>query len=485
MASTQKISIETMAGLERRMTIVVPSETFEQQIVDRLKEAQKRVRIDGFRPGRVPLREVHRRFGKSVRQEVAGELMQSSFFEALRNEAMAPAGPPNLEVLKMDPGIDFEFTATFEVIPAVTLASFADVQVTKPVASVTEEDVDRMAENLRQQRRTFEPVVRAATEGDRVKVNFTGRIDGEVFEGGTGKDVTFVIGADQMIEAFDQGVRGALPGASVEFDASFPDDYRAEALRGKTAHFNVDVVEVAEPRLPELDEAFFRSFGVADGTRESFRSEIRENMQRELDAAIQARIKQQVLDELHRIHDVQMPASMVAAEIAAQKQQMAERMRGYTRGGALPDMPDDLFRAQAERRVKLSLVLNAIIEQHKLTADGTRVRARIEQIAKPYAQPEQVVAWYYSQERELRQIELSVLEDQAVEHVLASAKVTEEPSDYQTVIRGAVQADRGHDQDHAHDHDHHGHGHSHDHDHDHAHGHDHHDDHDHAGHRHD
>jgi trigger factor len=475
-----------MAGLERRMTIVVPSETFEQQIVDRLKEAQKRVRIDGFRPGRVPLREVHRRFGKSVRQEVAGELMQSSFFEALRNESMSPAGPPNLEVLKMDPGIDFEFTATFEVVPSVTLASFEDVQATKPVASVTEEDVDRMAENLRQQRRTFEPVVRAAAEGDRVKVNFTGRIDGEVFEGGTGKDVTFVVGADQMIEAFDRGVRGALPGASVEFDASFPDDYRAEALRGKTAHFNVDVIEVAEPRLPELDDAFFESFGVADGTRESFRSEIRENMQRELDAAIQARIKQQVLNELHRIHDVQMPASMVAAEITAQKQQMAERMRDYARGGTLPDMPDDLFRAQAERRVKLSLVLNAIIEQRGLTADGARVRARIEQIAKPYAQPEQVVAWYYSQERELRQIELSVLEDQAVEHVLASARVTEEPSDYQTVIRGAVQADRGHDHDHAHDHDHHGHDHSHDHDHDHAHDHDHdHDRHDHAGHRHD
>src|SRR4030095_7265826 len=188
------------------------------------------------------------------------------FFEALRDESISPAGPPNLEVLKMDPGIDFEFTATFEVVPPIALASFAAVKVEKPAASVTEEDIDRMAENLRSQRRTFEPVIRAAEEGDRVKVDFTGRIDGEVCEGGTGKDVTFIIGAGQMIDAFDRGVRGTLPGGSTEFDAEFPDDYRAEALRGKTAHFDVDVREVAEPRLPELDETFYKSLGGTDGT---------------------------------------------------------------------------------------------------------------------------------------------------------------------------------------------------------------------------
>ena len=480
-----QVSIETMTGLERRMTIVVPSETFEQQIVDRLKQTARRVRLAGFRPGHVPMKEVHRRFGRSVRQDVASDVMQSSFFEALRQEDLAPAGSPSLEVLKMDPGVDFEFAATFEVVPEVGLVGFDQIEVERPVVEVLETDVDRMTETLRSQRRTFEPVARGAALEDRVMVDFVGRIDGETFEGSTATGVQFVVGAGQMIDAFDEGVRGVVPGASTEFDATFPDDYRAEALRGKTARFEVTVTEVAAPKLPELGAEFFSSFGLAEGGLEAFRAEVRDNMERELAAAVRQQVRRGVLDELARLHDMQLPATMVARETAGLKQQMRDQMSAYSRGGIVPEMPDDLFRAQAERRVKLSLVLNAIIRQRSLTADAARVRARIEELAKPYAEPEQVVRWYYSNEAQLDRIELAVLEEQVVDLVLETANVKEVPSTYEEVIRSSGGAPR--DADHIHDHAAQRHDH-HDHDHEHLHDHEHHYDHEHhhgTEHRHD
>lgn len=448
-----QVSIETTSGLERRMTIVVPSDAFEQQITERLKQAATRARLDGFRPGKVPLKEIRRRFGRSVRQEVAGELMQHSFVEAVQQEEVAPAASPSLEVLNMDPGDDFEFTATFEVFPQITLATFDAIEVRRPVATIDEADIDRMVDTLREQRKSWESVSRAAREGDQVTVDFVGTIDGETFEGGRGEDVRFVVGQGQMIEDFDQGVVGAEPGQAVAFDATFPEDYRAEALKGKTVHFEVTVKEVAEPRLPGLDAEFFEAFGVTEGGLEAFRAEIESNMQRELAGAVRGQIKRQVLDGLERIHEVQLPAAMVQREIEGLRRQMTQQMAQYAQGGQMPTFPDDMFTEEAERRVKIGLIVNEVIESTGLEPDPDRVRARIEELAEPYGQPEQVINWYYGNEQQLNQVQMAVLEDQVVDQVLESAKLEELPSSYDDIVAGrTLPHDHDHDHDHAHDH---------------------------------
>ncbi|MEZ5557432.1 MAG: trigger factor [Pseudomonadales bacterium] len=431
-----QISIETLTGLERRLTISVPSETFEQQITSRLNDAAQRVRLPGFRPGRVPMKEVRRRFDRAIRAEVAGELMQSSFMDAIREEDLAPAGQPNLEVVKMDPGIDFEFTATFEVFPAVELTDLGKVKVRKPEAGITDDDVAAMVEQLRDQRKTWEPVERGAAQGDQVTLDFQGSIDGEVFEGGSGEDVKFVVGAGQMIEDFDRNVQGLKAGESGEFEATFPDDYRAEHLRGKTATFKVSVKSVAESKLPELDEAFIKTFGIESGDIEKFRDDVRANMQRELDGAIANQVKSQVMDQLHELHSVQLPRALVQREIAGLRQQMLQQFQMYGSAGKDINLPDELFQEQAERRVSVGLIVNEIVSSAGLEADPEKVRERIETMAEGYAEPQQVINWYYGNPEQLQQIEMAVLEDRVVEHIVGAAQVEVVPSNYRDVISG-------------------------------------------------
>lgn len=449
------ISIETTSGLERRLTISVPSETFEAEISSRLGNAASRMRLPGYRPGKVPLKEVRRRFGQAVRVEVAGELMQSTFVDAVRQEDLNPAGQPSLEVVKMEPGNDFEFTATFEVFPNVELADLSRVQVKRPEAEITEADVDDMIERLREQRKEWVSVERAAEEGDRVTVDFEGRIDGEVFEGGKAEDASFVIGGGQMIEDFDRGVRGLAPGASGEFEATFPEDYRVDTLAGKTVTFSVQMKEVQEPKLPELNEEFFKGFGIEEGGEEAFRADVRRNMQREMDAAIRNVLKAQVMDQLNALHDVPLPGALVKSEVDALRQQMLQQFRMY--GGAnQPTLPDELFREQAERRVTVGLVVNEIVKKAEIRADADRVRARIEETAEGYAEPQQVVNWYYSNQEQLQQVEMAVLEEQVVEHVLDAAQVEVVASSYQDIVSGkAVPLERDTADDHDQDQDEH------------------------------
>ncbi len=431
-----QISIETTSGLERRLTISVPSETFEEQISQRLGDAANRVRLPGFRPGKVPLKEVRRRYGKAVRAEVAGDLMQSSFVEAVRQEDLSPAGQPSLEVVKMEPGNDFEFTATFEVFPSVTLADLGRAEIKNPEAEITEADVDDMIERLRDQRKEWLDVERPAQEGDRVTLDFEGRLDGEVFEGGHAEDASFVVGAGQMIEDFDAGVRGLAAGETGEFEATFPDDYRAENLAGKTVTFSVKIKSVAESKLPELDEEFFENFGAEEGGLDAFRAEVRRNMQREMDAAVRRVLTSQVMDQLDALHQVQLPSALVGNEIENLRRQMLQQFQMYGAQASQPQLPDDLFRAQAERRVKVGLVVNEIVSSAGLEADADKVRERVREIAQGYAQPDQVENWYYSNHEQLHQIEMAVLEDEVVDHVLQQARVEVVPSTYKDVVAG-------------------------------------------------
>jgi trigger factor len=440
-----QISIETTSGLERRLTISVPSETFEDQITSRLGKAAGQVRLPGYRPGKIPLKEIRRRYGPAVRAEVAGELMQSSFVEAIQREELAPAGSPSLQVVKMDPGLDFEFTATFEVFPLVELADLGKVVVKKPQADITDSDVAVMIEQLREQRKTWADVERPVQDADQVTLDFSGTIDGEAFAGGSGEDMVFVVGAGQMIEDFDQGVHGLTVAETAEFSATFPADYQTEELRGKTASFSVTIKKVAESELPELNAEFFKGFEVADGGMEAFREEIQANMQRELGAALSGQIKTQVMDQLHALHTLQLPSAMISREIEVLKNQMLQQFQMYGQGSGAPDidLPDDLFKEQAERRVAVGLIVNEVVSSANLEPAADRVKERIETMAAGYAEPQQVISYYYGNAEQLQQIEMAVLEDQVVDHILEQANVEIIAASYSAVINGSAIAPAG------------------------------------------
>ena len=432
------VSIETLAGLERRLTIAIDSDTFEAQITNRLESARGQVKIPGFRAGKVPMREVRRRFGNAVRSEVAGEMMQSSFMTAVQQEEMNPASAPKLDVVKMDPGIDFEFTATFDVFPTIELASFSKINVKRPSAEIEDADLENMIERLRDQHATQEPAVRPAQEGDQVKVDFTGELDGERVEEACGEGMSFTIGQGQMIEDFDKGVIGLGAGEERTFDAVFPDDYRAEELQGKTVQFSVKVVEVTERQLPQLDDEFFQKFGIEEGGEQAFREEVRSNMDRELEASIKNQIKRQVMDGLSDIHEFPIPHDIVHREIHVLKEQMMGQFQMPPGQAQTLDLPDALFHDQAEKRVKVGLIVNEVISAGELVADAEKVDAKLQELAAPYGEPDQVIEWYRSNPEQMGNIEMSVLEDQVVDHIMAAAEIEEVVASYADVISGAA-----------------------------------------------
>ncbi len=435
------VSIETMTGLERRLTISVASEEFETQITQRLKDARGRVSIPGFRAGKVPLKEVRRRYGGAVRAEVASELMQSSFVQAVQQEQMNPAGSPKLDVVKMDPGIDFEFTATFDVYPTIELADFSKINIKRPSAEIGEDDIETMIGKLQEQHTSFEVADRAAASGDQLKIDFTGTLDGERIESACGEDFTFKVGEGQMIEDFDQAILGMAAGEEKSFDATFPEDYRAEELQNKTVQFSATVHEVSEAVAPELNDEFFEKFGVTEGGEASFREEVKKNMGRELDSAIKNQTKQQVMDGLSKVHEFLIPQDVVLREIGALKEQMLSQFQMPQGQAPQLDLPDALFQDQAEQRVKVGLVVNEIIVKHEMKADAALVDEQLKTIAEPYDEPDQVISWYRSNPEQMQNVEMGVLEDQVVDLILAQSTVEEVVASYADVLSGAAIAE--------------------------------------------
>lgn len=429
-----QVSVETTSGLERRLTIVVPAEQFENAVSSRLVATRGQVRLPGFRPGKVPMKEVRRRFGAAARAETASEVMRASFSEAVQQEALTPAGSPALEVIKLDPGIDFEFSATFEVFPRIELTDFSGLKIVQPVCAINDADIDDMVQRLREQRREWDEVERAAGEGDQVTVDFAGTLDGEPVAGGNGEGVKFVLGSGQMIAGFDEAVRGMTANENKDFPANFPEDYHAGELAGKSVDFTVTLVSVQVPRLPEVDDEFIRAFGVEKGGMEAFREEVSGNMRRELDAAIRTQVKGRVMDQLLANHDVQLPHGLVHQEIHALKDMMLQRVREADRQSV--SLPDDLFRERAERQVALGLITREIVRSRKLSADAERLRERVEELAEPYTDKDQVVAWYYQNEEQLSGVEMAVLEDQVIDTVLEQAQVSLQDRSYADIIAG-------------------------------------------------
>lgn len=416
------------------MRISVPSEQVETQVDAKLKQAAGQVSIKGFRPGKVPLREVKRRFGEGIRQEVSSELMQSSFSEALQQEDVSPAGMPQIEEVSMEEGKDLEFTAVFEVFPEVVLADFSGIKVEKPVTEVVDNDLGNMIVKLQKQRLEYVEVDRAARNEDKLNIDFEGFVDSEAFDGGKGEGADIVIGSGSMIPGFEDGLVGCSKGDEKDLELKFPDEYQAENLAGKEAAFKIKVNRVSEPKVHELDDDFFKLFGVEEGGEEAFRSEVRGNMQKELDAAIKNKIKTQVMNGLDETNDVELPRALVTSEIDRMRQEAVQQFGGSEKIDPTV-LPAEMFEKQAEKRVKLSLVVSAIVEQQELEVDDEKVRETIENMASSYEEPEQFIKYYYNNEQQLDQIEKMVLEEQVIDTVLRKAQVSEVPMSYDDAIK--------------------------------------------------
>jgi len=430
-----QVSIETTSGLERRMTIEVPASVVDSAVNQRLKEAATSVKLDGFRKGKVPMSVVKGRFGKGIRQEVVGEVMSKSYYDAIGEQKIQPAGQPRIEPKTIEEGKNLEFIALFEVYPVVALTDFSKLKVEKLTSEVGPADIDKMIENLREQRQVFAPVKRVARNKDQLNIDFVGTIDGEAFEGGSAKNQKLILGSNSMIDGFEKGLIKAKTGGTVVLDLTFPENYQNKDLAGKAVKFDVTVNAVDGPELPELNDEFFAAFGIADGGVEAFKSEVQSNMQRELANATKAKLKTQIMEKVLEAHTVDLPSALVKGEVDALRQQAFQQFGAAAKDLDPSMLPDDLFKEQAERRVSLGLVLGEVIKSKKLKVDQAKVKSTIEDIASTYETPEQVVQWYYGNKEQLAAVESSVLEDQAFEAIVADAKVTEKKVSYEEIIK--------------------------------------------------
>lgn len=428
-----QVSIESTGALERRMSVEVPGERITGEVDKRLKSLVKSARVDGFRPGKVPMSVIRRQYVQRVRQDVLGEVIRSSFVEAIKAEKLDLAGEPRIDEVNDKDAEGLGYTATFEVYPSVAIADLTSASIKRPVVDLNDQDVDRMIEKLRRQRQTWGSVERPAQDGDQVRISFKGSIDGEGFEGGEKQDVPLVLGSKSVIDGFEEGIAGAGAGETVELDLRFPEDYQAKQLAGKPVHFRIEVIAVAEPVLPEVDESFMKSFGVEDGDLETFRNDIRSNMERERDQAVKARVKDQVMDALVEAHSIELPKVLVEQEIDRLQHQAEQgALAGLKKQGL--SLPRELFEDKARRRVTLGLLVGEIVKEHNIVLDKDRVRATVETIASNYDDPDEVVSWYYAHRDQLASVEMQVLEEQVVDWVVGRAQVVDEPMDFEALI---------------------------------------------------
>jgi trigger factor len=426
-----QVSLESIGKLERRMQVQVPAERVNQEIATRLKTLSRTVRLNGFRPGKAPLNVIRRQFGSQVHREVIGDLLQSSYAEAVTEKQLSPAGSPRIEPKSMDEGQDLTYVATFEVFPEVTIAPIETMQVDKVVAEVAERDVDAMIERLRGQHMTYQPVTRAAQNGDKLTIDFEGAIDGVPFAGGKGENVAIVLGEGRMLPDLEQGLIGALPGDSRSVKVNFPADYRATELAGKLAEFATQVKTVEAGVLPELNEEFCKSFGVTEGGVAKLREDAAANMRRELDVALRNRNKAAVMEALYQANPTDVPNVLIEGQI---RDMQVEAMRRSGVKDASQAPPREPLMEPARRRVALGLLLNDIIRKQNLTVDRARVNLRLDEMVGSYDDPSAIKRAYLQNTDAMRQIESLALEDQAVDWILAHAKVHEVVSSFKEMM---------------------------------------------------
>ncbi|HIN81832.1 MAG TPA: trigger factor [Chromatiales bacterium] len=424
-----QVSVEVKDGLQRRMVVQVPQDRVDSEIDTRIKTLAGQVRLDGFRPGKVPLSVVKQRFGGQVRDEVMGELIRTTFEEAIAQEQLKPVSSPNIEPLDVDKAEGLNYAATFEVFPEQDLDEFSAVKVVKPVVDVTDSDVDEMIETLRKQRVNWSSVERSAVDGDRLTIDFKGSVDGELFAGGEATDFDLVLGSNAMIPGFESQLSGVSAGDKPTIEVVFPDNYQADALQGKQASFEIEVKVVSEPELPAIDDEFFKIFGVEEGGEPAFRGEIKANMERELAQRVRAQVKAQVMDGVLKVSKSEAPQSMVADE--------TKTLAGHRQQANMPEISAEELAKEAERRVRLGMILSEVVNQEKLSVKPESVRKLVEQLAEAYEDPAEVVQFYYSNREKLAEVESMVVEDLFVDWVLGKCSVEENPQSFAEMMNPA------------------------------------------------
>jgi trigger factor len=436
-----QVSIESSKGLERQVKVVVPAEKIDSEVLQRLQKATKTVNIKGFRKGKVPLNVVKQQYGKAVRQEVMGEVVNSSFYEAIKQEDLKPVGQPKIDGIVDEDGQDLEYIATFEVYPEVKLADLSKVSISRPVADINSDDLEKMIDVLRNQQASFDETDKPAADGDKVNIDFVGTLRGKKeFPGGSAEAQDLVLGSNSMIPGFEDGLVGVSAGDEIDLKLKFPKDYHAEEIKGKAVTFAVKVNTVSAKTLPALDDEFFKLYGVEAGGEEKFREDVEANMQRELNNAIRSNVKNRIMDQLYKLNKVEVPEALVANEIVQLKKQMIQQFGGGQEFD-LNMLPDDMFKDKAKRRASLGVIVSEVVKAEALTPNEDQVRARIDEIASTYEQPSEVVDYYYSKPELLSSVEAVVLEDQVTELVLSKGKVKEEKLSYEDAVKPDPEAE--------------------------------------------
>jgi trigger factor len=427
-----QVSVESTSKLERRMQVQVPAERVTQEIATRLKTLSRTARLNGFRPGKAPLNVIRRQFGLQVHREVIGELLQSSFAEAVSANKLVPAGNPRIEPQSVDEGQDLRYVATFEVLPEFVLQPTESLEIERKVASVEPADVDAMLERLRKQQLKYSPVSRAAANADRVTIDFDGSIEGVPFPGGKGEDVAIVLGEGRMLREFEAGLVGLAAGEARDVPVNFPADYRATDLAGKLATFHITVKSVEESKLPELDDEFCKIFGVEEGGIERLREEVTDNMRRELEQTLRNQNKAAVMDTLLSANAIDVPNALIESQV---REMQLEAMRRAGQKDPSQAPAPQPFVEPARRRAALGLILGDIIKRESLRVDPARASARLDEMIGGYGDPAAIRQAYLQNPEAMRQVENLALEDQVVDWVLAHAKVREVSSTFKELMK--------------------------------------------------
>lgn len=416
-----QVSITATVGLERKLDVAVPATRVTEEINSRLREIARTARLKGFRPGKAPFEVVKRQYGGQVQTDVVSELLQRSFADAVSAEKLRPASDPRIEALSAEPGSDLRFTAVFEVMPEFQVKAVDSMELERPDAQVTDADLEAMLATMRKQRPEYVAVERGAIETDKVTVDFEGRIDGELFQGGSGQGISFVVGAGRMLPEFEAGVKGAAAGEQRTVEVKFPDDYGRDEISGKTAQFAVTVKSVEEQKLPELNDEFCAAFGVTEGGVEALRTEVRRSMERELGEAVRNKLRVQVLDALHRDNPIDVPRGMVAEQVRSMQLDMARRM-GIKDVSQLP--ASDGLEEPARRRVALGLIVGELIRAQGIKVERERVAQKLADLTASNPNGDELRRQYLQNADAMRQIESAALEDQLIDWVVERARVT-------------------------------------------------------------
>ncbi|HET8700338.1 MAG TPA: trigger factor [Nitrococcus sp.] len=447
-----QVSVETIQGLERRLKFQVSNERIDKEVKSRLTSLKSKVRLDGFRPGKVPYKVVEKRYGAEVRDEVVTELLRAAYVEAIEQQGLRPAGAPDIQPVPTEKGEDLEYTATVEVLPEIEIKGLDELELERPAVEIADADIDKVIEQLRQQKVDYVEVGRPSAEDDRIVIDFTGSVDGGGFRGHTGKDVGVRIGSGQMPREFEQALKGLHAGDIKNIDYTFPERFPDQRIAGKTAVFEVTVKRVEEPQLPALDDEFAKRLGIEEGGLAEVRKQVRESLEYERDRAVRTQLKQQLLNKLLASNDaLELPRSLVDAELKVLR---GRALRQASQAGGdkqeEPDVPDSAFEPGARRRVTLHLLINEIVRSNNLQLDEKRMQDALTELASSHERPQELLQYYAEHRQMMETLELAVIEDQAVDWLLERAKMVDQAMSFDALMgksdsegQGGESADEG------------------------------------------